>query len=439
MTSPSNIPEAHVTSIWRDLNTMSNYVFVLDTKKKPLDPIHPAKARKLLTEQKAAVFRRYPFTIILKEEYHTPTTKNYGVKIDPGSKVTGLAIIQGDNVIWAAELTHRGFQIKEKLQSRAMIRRNRRNRKTRYRKARYLNRTKPKGWLAPSLKHRVLTILTWVKRLIKYCPIASISQELVRFDTQALQNPEVSGVAYQQGELYGYEVREYLLEKWGRKCAYCGKENVPFEVEHIKPKSKGGSDRVSNLTISCHQCNQKKGNQAVEDFLKGKPDVLARVKAHAKAPLKDATAVNATRWDLYHTLKGLGLEVKVGTGGRTKYNRTRLGFPKTHWIDAACVGVIEELKLSTLAPLMIKCRGQGGRQKAAVNKYGYSTRHNPLRPIMGWFTGDVIAFKGKVGRLTTRSNGQFCMTLPSKEIINIKPKEVNELKAVLRKDGYEYS
>ena len=63
--------------------------------------------------------------------------------------------------------------------------------------------------------------MTWVNRIRKYVPITGISQELVKFDTQAMQNPEVSGVEYQQGELAGYEVREYLLEKWDRRCAYC--------------------------------------------------------------------------------------------------------------------------------------------------------------------------------------------------------------------------
>jgi hypothetical protein len=153
-----------------------------------------------------------------------------------------------------------------------------------------------------------------------------------------MQNPEISGKEYQQGELAGYEVREYLLAKWGRKCAYCGVENVPFEVEHIHPKSKGGSDRVSNLTLACRGCNQAKGNQDIRDFLSKKPDILSRILKQASQPLKDATAVNSTRWALFQQLKQTGLPIEVSTGGRTKYNRTRLGLPKTHWLDAACVG-----------------------------------------------------------------------------------------------------
>ncbi|WP_204104437.1 MULTISPECIES: RNA-guided endonuclease IscB, partial [Spirulina sp. CCY15215] len=252
-----------------------------------------------------------PFTIII-QDIEGGEVNECQLKIDPGSKTTGIAIVQGNRVIWAAELTHRGQQIRDKLTSRRQLRRGRRSRKNRYRKPRFLNRKRPDGWLAPSLMSRVHNIVTWVNRLCRICPISGISQELVRFDTQALQNPEISGTEYQQGELFGYEVREYLLEKWNRKCAYCGAKNTPLEVEHIKPKSKGGSNRVSNLTLACHPCNQSKDNQEIEQFLSGKPDILKRIIGQAKKPLKKddpplpplgkgggSAAVNSTRWKLY--------------------------------------------------------------------------------------------------------------------------------------------
>jgi 5-methylcytosine-specific restriction endonuclease McrA len=100
--------------------------------------------------------------------------------------------------------------------------------------------------------------------LRRWVPVSSIVVETVRFDTQKMQDPEMTGVEYQQGELAGYEVRQYLLEKWGRRCAYCDKENVPLEVEHIVLKSRGGTDRVSNLTLSCRSCNLEKGNRSPE-------------------------------------------------------------------------------------------------------------------------------------------------------------------------------
>ncbi|MGK7900726.1 MAG: RNA-guided endonuclease IscB [Hormoscilla sp.] len=418
---------------------MQNSVFVLDANKQPLSPTHPARARKLLKQGKAAVFRTYPFTIILRKTVGEPANEPHRIKLDPGAKVTGIALVNDrtGTVVWAAELTHRGDMIRQKLADRRTVRARRRNRKTRYRQARFDNRRRPSGWLAPSLQHRVETTMTWVKRLRKYCPITDISMELVRFDTQKLQNPEISGVEYQQGVLFGYELREYLLTKWRHQCAYCGAKDVPLEIEHIYPKSKGGSDRVSNLAIACHKCNQKKANKPVEQFLKKKPEVLKRLLAQAKAPLKDAAAVNSTRWALFNRLKETGLTIETGTGGLTKYNRILQGLPKTHWLDAACVGKsTPRLKISTTQPLLITCKGRGGRQKAALNKYGYPIRHNPLKPIKGWQTGDIAKHKVHgIGRITPRSRGSFVLTKPDKTQKSVKP---IDLKPVFRRDGYSY-
>ncbi|MEH1815279.1 MAG: RNA-guided endonuclease IscB [Nostoc sp.] len=187
---------------------MQNYVFVIDQNKEPLNPITPKRARELLTKQKAAVFRMYPFCIILKYAVENPMPKPLTIKLDPGSKFTGIAILDDNKVIWTAELEHRGWQIKDSLQSRKSLRASRRSRQTRYRPARFDNRKRPKGWLAPSLMHRVLTIETWVKRLCRYTTITQIAMELVKFDTQKMQNAEIDGVEYQQGELAGYECRE---------------------------------------------------------------------------------------------------------------------------------------------------------------------------------------------------------------------------------------
>ena len=121
--------------------------------------------------------------------------------------------------------------------------------------------------MPPSLAHKLQSHIQLIERLKRILPITKIVVEVASFDTQKMVNPEISGIEYQRGELMGYEVREYLLEKWGRKCAYCGKKDVPLEIEHIIPKSRGDSDRVSNLTLSCHECNQKKGNRTAEEFL----------------------------------------------------------------------------------------------------------------------------------------------------------------------------
>ncbi len=308
-----------------------SHVFVLDSEKRPVDPIHPGAARRFLTLRRAAVYRRYPFTIILREPQPEVPTHPLRLKIDPGSKTTGLALVNDTSgaVVWAAELTHRGQQVKKHLTDRRAVRRSRRQRKTRYRPARWQNRRRKPGWLAPSRTSRIANVVTWVARLRRLCPIGALSQELVKFDTHLMEYPEITGVEYQQGTLAGYELREYLLEKWGRRCAYCHRTGVPLQIEHLTPRARGGSNRVSNLTLACEPCNIRKGTQTAAEF--GFPDLQAQ----AKRPLHDAAAVNATRWALYERLKVTGLPVETGTGGRTKWN-----LPKTHWLDAACVGPV---------------------------------------------------------------------------------------------------
>ena len=363
-------------------------VFVLDTNRQPLDPCHPARARQLLRAGRASVFRRYPWTIILHDRTREESVvHDHRLKIDPGSKTSGLALLRSNRVVWAAELVHRGQRITTALETRRAVRRSRRQRKTRYRQPRFLHRTRPQGWLPPSLWSRVCNILTWVERLCRYCPVTAISQELTRFDTQLMQHPEISGVAYQQGELAGYELREYLLEKWQRTCAYCNATEVPLEVEHITPRSRGGSNRVSNLTITCTPCNQRKGNQTAAEF--GFPQIQAR----AKQPLKDAAAINASRWALFRQLCTIGLPVECGTGGRTKYNRTRQGLPKAHWTDAACVGAStpEALCVAGIQPLSIRAMGHGIRQRCRTNAHGFPVAHRAQQKrFFGFQTGDLV-------------------------------------------------
>jgi len=419
-------------------------VFVLDRNRKPLDTCHPARARELLGKGRAAVFRCFPFTIILKDRtLEESVVHEHRVKVDPGAKETGIAVVQEEigNVVSASEIEHRGQRIKASLESRRALRRGRRARKTRYRQPRFDNRARPQGWLPPSLESRIANVLTWVKRLIARVPIAAISQELVKFDTQAMENPEISGVEYQQGTLLGYEIREYLLEKWHRKCAYCGKENVPLQVEHVHPKCKGGSYRVSNLTLACDPCNKRKGNRPIEEFLKDKPDLVARIIAQAKAPLKDAAAVNATRWELFRRLEALGLPVECGSGGRTKFNRTTQGYPKAHWIDAACVGVSgEAVRLNATQPVLaIKAMGRGKRQICRTDKFGFPFRWCPRsKKVQGFQTGDLVRAEipsGKyagthVGRVAVRSTGWFQ--------IGAVVSHVRHIRMVQQSDGYSY-
>lgn len=412
-------------------------VAVLDTNKNVLEPCHPAVARRLLKRGLAAVWRRVPFTIILKKSVPVEqiVTGDYTLRWSPGSKVSGLAITDSESdVVMAADLHHQGGQITSALGTRSGFRRGRRTRNVRYRQARWSNRgrnvpvltesgwtyrsaevaegaddsqknntfnrvswaqlrdpryewerlsTKPKpnphltrkdrramhandkkvsipqkkrwrrkriehkkrarnGWIAPSLMSRVFNLETWTRRLCAVYPITELAIMHVKFDMQLMENPDIHGIEYQQGTLYGYEIRAYLLELTNRKCAYCGKGGRPLQVDHIYPKSKGGSSRPDNLTMACYVCNHKKDNLVGAELEeKCGTEFSKKVEAalrKSKRGLKDAAAVNTIRWKLYETLAATGLPVACETGGSMAHNRNKSGLPKTHYYDAASVG-----------------------------------------------------------------------------------------------------
>jgi 5-methylcytosine-specific restriction endonuclease McrA len=403
-------------------------VFVLGKDKRPVDPCSEKRARKLLESGRARVHMLVPFVIRLTDRTVDDCVVHpCKLKLDPGSKTTGVAAVRETDVvspdgprvdvIASIQVEHRGKQIRDKLTARRAHRRHRRG-NLRFRQPRFDNRRRKKGWLPPSLQSRVDNILSAVKKLCRLLPISSIDMELVRFDMQLMQNPEISGVEYQQGELQGYEVREYLLEKFGRCCAYCDATGVPLQIEHVESKARGGSNRVSNLTLACEPCNTKKGSMPVSEFLSHDPERLKRLKAQLKAPLRDAAAVNATRWALYEALKVTGLPVSTWSGGRTKWNRRRLGIPKTHALDAVCVGVVGSVSGWQVTTLVLTAMGRGSYCRTRVNSSGFPRGYlTRSKTAFGFATGDLVVAdipRGKhagrhVGRIAIRARGTFSL------------------------------
>ncbi len=426
-------------------------VFVLGKNQQPLMPCQPARARQLLHAGRAVIHRRLPLVIRLKDRTEG-TTQPVAVKLDPGATTTGIAIVrletnpQHQHLLTSFELAHRGTAIRDTLAQRAAFRRSRRNRKTRYRAPRFLNRGGDKrGWLPPSLRHRLETTHSWVARLSRFAPVTSLAMEIVRFDTQALQNPEIVGLEYQQGELAGYEVREYLLEKWGRKCAYCDASAVPLQVEHITARSRGGSDRISNLTLACERCNQAKGARDIREFLARDVARLDHIFSQSKHPLRASAAVNATRFALRAALLATGLPVVTSTGGRTKFNRSRFHLPKTHALDAACVGEVLTLAGTNLTPLSVRCTGRGSRQRTKLTAHGFPRSYlSQAKYHFGFRTGDLVIARvpsGKKagvhrGRVAVRRSGSFNIQkigLPTVQGISHK-----HCRQIQRADGYNY-
>lgn len=415
-------------------------VFVLNKDKTPLSPCHEARARKLLRKGKAVIHKKYPFTIRLKEqkEINPSYKKEYRLKIDYGSRYTGLSILSREDVLWLGEIHHK-TTIKKKLDDRRGHRRFRRN-KLRYRKPRFDNRKRPDGWLPPSLQSRVDNIESWVIKLQKLVPLTHISYENCKFDTQLMANPEVSGVEYQQGTLTGYNVREYLLEKFNRACIYCGVTNVPLEVEHLIPKSRGGSNRVNNLGIACHDCNSDKNNQTPEEF--GYPHIQKQV----NKSLRDSALINATRWKVYEVLVSTGLPVECGSGARTKMNRIQLGLPKTHYYDSVCVGesTPTNLRFKIKTVLYIKNLGRGQYRRTNLNKHGFPRGYLARQKIFfGFQSGDIVKAvipEGKkkgtwYGSVSCRKRGYFNINRKKGAVTDVHHRFCQLLQSA---DGYKY-
>src|SRR5690242_11992084 len=232
-------------------------VFVLDQHHRPLMPCSEKRARLLLTRGRAVVHRRVPFAIRLKDRLREESAvQDVAVKLDPGSKTTGLALVRVEqtekgevhHALLLANLSQRGDQVHHALMQRASYRRRRRTANLRHRPARFLNRRRAPGWLAPSLRSRIGTVLTWVRRLLCWTPTSRLDVERVKFDTHLLHNPEVAGMTYQRGELFGWEIRAYLLEKFARRCVYCGRGETAFELDHVLPR---GAVAQIGCRISC--------------------------------------------------------------------------------------------------------------------------------------------------------------------------------------------
>ena len=230
-------------------------------------------------------------------------------------------------------------------------------------------------------------------------PITKVIIEVASFDQQKMQNPEISGIEYLQGELQGYNVRNYLLEKFNHKCAYCGKKDVPLEIEHIVPRSQGGSNRVSNLTLSCHNCNQKKGNKTAEEF--GNPEIQKK----ARKSMKATAFMNAIRWRLVNILK-----CGWTYGYITKHNRVKQGLEKSHVNDAFVIagGNVEEQK--RIAAI---CKGKEVRRqnrslyKANLLKGGRRKR-NTVKEVGKFRRFDKVIYKKvKCFIYGLRSSGYF--------------------------------
>lgn len=413
-------------------------VFVLSKDKTPLAPTYEAKARKLLKQGKAIVHKIFPFTIRLKDKKEC--TKSFDIKFDVGSSVTGVAIVDAVKCFFFAEIIHRGKVIKKAMDSRRAIRRSRRARKTRYREARFDNRTRPDGWLPPSVKSRADNVINFANKYAKLIPLKKAIVEKVSFDTSSMTNgKKLHGEEYQNGELKNTKLRNCIFMKHNYQCVYCG--GYGEEIEHIIPRSKGGTNSVQNLTLSCRKCNIKKGNLSLKDFAKKVKKNFSHLEPK-KTP-KDASIIQSART---YTLKELAkkFEVKTGEGWETYANRKEVALPKEHYFDAMCIGNRYKYKIVTNKVLEVKAQGRGSRQLCRMNRFGFPrTKAKGSKIVNGFQTGDIVKAivpKGKkigmyLGKVAIRASGNFNISTFKETIQGINYKYCT---TVQKGDGYTY-
>jgi 5-methylcytosine-specific restriction endonuclease McrA len=420
-------------------------VFVLDQRKRPLMPCSERRARLLLSRKRAVVHRVWPFTIRLKDRSRKASeVQSVALKLDPGSKTTGMALVrieqtqEGEihHAVHLAELSHRGQVVHQAMQRRAGYRRRRRSANLRHRPPRFQNRRRPSGWPPPSLRSRIGNVLSWARRYGRLAPLSRIEIERVKFDPALLQHPEITGIMYQRGELFGWEIRSYLLEKFGWRCVYCGKGETALEIDHVVPRGRGGTERVSNLVLSCHDCNRAKGDQTAAEF--GYP----HVQREALLPLRDAAAVNATRFALVEALRIVGVPIGTWSGGRTRWNRERFGIEKAHCLDALCVGDVAGVRVRASRTLVITAQGRGSYQRTNVDASGFPRGYlMRAKRVRGFSTGDLVRARVPerlktggvhVGRVAVRASGSF-------RVGKLDGISAKYCQVVQRADGYSYA
>ena len=418
-------------------------VLVIDKHKQSCNTISEAYARILLKSKQAVIHKRFPFTIRLKNDNAVLKNNSYIVKLDPGSKTTGVAITDDKNaVVMLAELEHRGHVIKKSLDSRRAIRRSRRQRKTRYREARFLNRVKPEGWLAPSIKSRADNVINFIKKYKKLININKVMIERVSFDTAQMSSEiELHGVDYQQGSLYQKKLREFIFFRSNGKCSYCGKQAQ--EIDHIVPRSKGGTNSVDNLTATCRSCNERKSNLSLKEF--GKLVGKDFSKIEPKTLLKHASIVQSARNYMAREIAKAVPDTTTHDAWLTKYNIDELGLPKEHYYDALSVGNVQDYKFLTDKVLQISAKGRGSRQMCCMDKFGFPrTSPKGSKSVKGFQTGDIVKAvvpkglkRGEyLGRVVVRSYGYFSIKTSDCLIQGIGYKYCG---IVQRNDGYSYN
>lgn len=377
------------------------YVYVQDINGNPIMPTKRlGKVRHLLKDGKAKVVKRTPFTIRLTYQSKT-FTQPITLGVDAGSKTIGLSATTEEDELFASNVVLR-TDIVELLSSRRALRRGRRNRKTRYRKARFDNRThvKHKGWLAPSVEQKINTHFKVIADTHKILPINKIIVETASFDIQKIKNDAISGYEYQQGEQLGFwNVREYVLFRDGHTCQHCkgkSKDKV-LNVHHLESRKTGGN-APNNLITLCETCHKAYHRGEIE------------LKVKRGNSFRDSAFMGIMRWTVYNRLKATYPSVSMTYGYITKNSRIESGLEKDHCVDARCISGHPSAKPLDCWYLQKAVRRHNRQiHKPTISKGGYRKANQAPKYVFGFQLFDkVLMSDGREGFIFgRRSRGAF--------------------------------
>ena len=386
-------------------------VYVLNIEGKPLMPCKEAKARKLLKENKAKIYKKEPFTIQLLFVCENQT-QDITLGVDAGSKHIGLSATTKEKELYAADVELRN-DIVDLLSTRRQNRRTRRNR-LRYRKPRFNNRvhSKKNGWLAPSVEQKIQTHFKVVEDIHKLLPITKIVVETASFDIQKIKNPEIHNEEYQQGEQLGFwNVREYVLFRDNHTCQCCkgkSKDKI-LNVHHIESRKTGGN-APNNLITLCETCHKGYHNGTVE-----LPKTIKRGMS-----FKDATFMGIMRWSFYNRLKEIYPNVFMTYGYITKNIRIKNNLPKDHYIDARCISGNPNAEPLGYYFYQKKVRCHNRQiHKSNILKGGKKKLNQASYLVKGFRVFDKVEFEGQICFIfARRSSGYFDIRKLNGEVIS---------------------
>ena len=369
-------------------------VFIKNMRGQALMPCSQRKARLLLKQKKAKIVGYKPFTIQLC--YATGEAKQaITIGVDEGARYVGIAIVSQDKVLAKGEVGLRQ-DVHSLLLTRAQYRRNRRNRKTRYRKARFLNRRKPKGWLPPSIRAKLEANFVWIDKFCSLVPDPKLRIEVGKFDVAKMISPGIKGVDYQHGQTYSYyDVRYFVFARDAYTCQVCKKKNKVLQTHHIVYRSKGGTDRADNLITVCTDCHTSAAHKpggVLYNWMKEHK----KVRQYKEPPFMNT--LRAQTFKRYH-------EAEITYGSETSLKRKGLGLEKTHYNDAVAITGVGSLKENFTEWFQIKqFRKKKRSLHEAIPRKGkkvpnVTQRRNPknTKELRGWYLNDEVVCFGKRG------------------------------------------